>query len=388
VRAAYLDAFSGLAGDMIVGALLDAGLPLEGLRRELGRLGLEGWQVRLERRERGGIAAAKFVVEIDGGHRHDHRPFREVRRVLSQSELAPRVAELALRIFERLAEAEGKVHGVDPEEVVFHEVGAIDSIVDVVGAAWGITALGIEALWVSSLPLGRGFTHSQHGPIPVPGPATVELLKGFPVRPGEGQGELVTPSGAAIVSALARPGAPPEMTIERIGYGAGDRDLPDRPNLLRILVGSVPGAVGTDRLLLLEANLDDLNPQFYDWTMERLFAAGARDVFLAPVQMKKNRPGVLLRVLCDPARRDEIAGVLFAETTTLGVRVLPCERLRLEREIREVDTRFGRVRVKIARGPAGTSNVAPEYDDCRRLAEATGTPLKTIYQEALRLALG
>ncbi|MGH7898312.1 MAG: nickel pincer cofactor biosynthesis protein LarC, partial [Candidatus Binatia bacterium] len=379
-------------------------------------LPLEGYAIRLESRERSGIRAAKFVVEIDGvpaalhshvehghyGHEHPHdhdhthaasshphRAFCDVRELLRASDLSPRVCELALQIFVRLAEAEGTVHGVDPETVRFHEVGAVDSIVDIVGAAWCVAALAIEDIVVSPLPLGRGMVHAAHGALPVPGPATVELLRGFPVRVGDGEGEMVTPTGAAIVAALGRPGAmPQELVVEKIGYGAGDKEFHDRPNLLRVLVGtSGGGEVGADSLLLLEANLDDLNPELYEYVMERLFAAGARDVFLTPIQMKKGRPGTLLSVLADPGKRDALSSVVFAETSTLGLRVLPVTRLRVEREIREVATRFGPVRVKIAHGPSGAVNVAPEYDDCKRVAAASGVPLKLVYQEATAAVL-
>ena len=405
---AHLDAFSGISGDMMVGALLDAGLSLADLERELAKLGIAGYRLSTERRERNGIGATKFVVTIEGAraakgaqrghgaahgheraHGHAHRTFHDIRALIRESRLEPRVAELALQVFAVLAEAEGKVHGKEPDDVAFHEVGAIDSIVDVIGAAWGLVTLGVETLTVSSLPLGSGFVSSQHGTLPVPGPAAVELLKGFPVRVGDGEGELVTPTGAAIVAALARPApTPPEMTIERVGYGAGERELADRPNLLRLLVGSPVAATGADSLVMLEANVDDQNPEIWEWVMERLFAKGARDVFLVPTQMKKNRPGILVSVLCDPGKRDVLAGVLFAETSTLGVRVSPLLRLRIEREIREVATRFGPIRVKIGRGPDGTVNVAPEYDDCRKAAAASGAPLKTVYQEAIRAALG
>lgn len=416
---AYLDAFSGLAGDMIVGALLDCGLELADLEGELAKLSLRGYRLRREIREKSGIRATKFVVDVEGqappphhhprdsggaegvhhhshaasagsgsAAEHGHRPFRDIRALIRDSALSPRVCELALQVFVRLAEAEGKVHGVEPDDVAFHEVGAIDSIVDIVGASWAIDALGIGDLMVSPLPLGKGIVQAAHGPLPVPGPATIELLRGFPVRLGDGEWEMVTPTGAAIVSALARPAAmPAQLVVERIGYGAGDSDFDDRPNLLRVLLGSAPPEVGVDSLLLLEANLDDLNPELYDYVMERLFAAGARDVFLAPIHMKKNRPAVLLSVLADVARRDALAALLFNETSTLGVRISPVERLRVDRETREVETRFGRVRVKLGHGPGGHLNVAPEYEDCRRVAEASRVPLKIVYQEAVAAAL-
>jgi len=397
---AYLDAFSGLSGDMTVGALLDCGLDVAVLERELAKLGVGGYRIRRETRERSGIQATKFVVEIDDhdahhhhahGHSHAehcHRAFRDIREMIRKSALAPRVCELALQVFARLAEAEGKVHGVEPDEVTFHEVGAIDSIVDIVGAAWGIDALGITELGVSPLPLGSGIVKSAHGPLPVPGPATAELLRGFPVRIGDGQGELVTPTGAAIVAALARPCPMPErMVVERVGYGAGDRELADRPNLLRLLVGERSAALGVDSLLMLETNLDDFNTELYGYVMERLLAEGARDVFFTPIQMKKNRPGVLVSVLADPERRERLVATLFIETSTLGVRIFPVERLRIERESRDVETRFGRVRVKLGHDPGGHVNVSPEYEDCRRVAAASGVPLKIVYQEATAAAL-
>jgi pyridinium-3,5-bisthiocarboxylic acid mononucleotide nickel chelatase len=390
MRAAYLDAFSGLSGDMIVGALLDCGLDVADLERELAKLGVAGYRIRRERRERSGIQSTKFVVDIDG-HRHgahEHRPFRDIRTLIRDSDLGSRVCELALQVFARLAEAEGKVHGVDPDDVEFHEVGAVDSIVDVVAAAWAIDALAIHDLVVSPLPLGSGIVNSAHGPLPVPGPATVELLRGFAVRLGDGQGELVTPTGAAIVSALGRSAAmPARFVVERIGYGAGDRELADRPNLLRVLLGEQAATVGVDSLVLIETNLDDLNPQLYEHVMEQLFAAGARDVFFAPIHMKKNRPAILLSVLADPQRRDELTKILFDETSTLGVRLVPVERLRVERELRQVETRFGTVRVKIGKDPNGSVNVAPEYEDCKRLAIEAGVALKRVYQEATAAAL-
>jgi uncharacterized protein (TIGR00299 family) protein len=396
MKVAYFDAFSGLSGDMTVGALLDCGLDVAVLERELASLRIGGFRVRRETRERSGIQATKFVVEIDDqpSHRHasrdahEHRTFRDLRELIRQSGLAPRVCELALQVFVRLAEAEGRVHGVEPDQVTFHEVGAIDSIVDIVGAAWAIDALGIDDLVVSPLPLGSGMVPSAHGPLPVPGPATAELLRGFAVRIGDGQGELVTPTGAAIVAALARPGDVPEtLRVEHVGYGAGDRELPDRPNLLRVLVGERGAAIGIDSLLVLETNLDDFNPELCGHVMDRLFAEGARDVFFTPIHMKKNRPATLLSVLADPERRERLVATLFSETSTLGIRVSPVERLRIERESREVETRFGRVRVKLGRDPGGHVNVSPEYEDCKRVAVASGAPLKIVYQEATAAAL-
>ena len=397
MKIAYLDTFSGISGDMTVGALLHLGLPLDALRDTLATLALEGVQVSAERVQRSGIDAIKFHVRVHGehpdpphahhAHDHAHRPYADIRALLEGSALPARVKELALTIFRRLAEAEGRVHGVAPESVEFHEVGALDAIVDVVGTALGLTHLGIEALHVGTLPLGQGRTRSAHGPLPVPPPAVVELLRGRPVRLEDGTAELVTPTGAAIVAALARTDAVPELRVDAIGYGAGDRSLPDRPNLLRIVVGEPAVAAGTDEVVVLEANVDDMNPQLFEHVIERLLAAGARDAFVVPIMMKKTRPATLLRVLVAPADRERLAGVVFAETTTIGVRYATWRRMVLAREEKTVETPWGAVRVKVAHAPDGTPNVAPEFEDCRRLATERNVPLKSIYQAALAAAL-
>lgn len=433
MKIAYLDAFSGVAGDMTVGALLDCGLELADLERELSVLDLRGVKLRRETRERSGITATKFVVDIDGmpagdvpheefhgarrapdhdhdhehGHSHEpdhghahhhhapvaqgsssHRPYREIRTMLENAALGAGVKRRALAIFGRLAEAEGKVHGVPPEEVHFHEVGALDAIVDVVGAAWGFDRLGVEEVRVSPLPMGRGFARSGHGRLPVPGPATLDLLRGFRLRYGDGEAEMVTPTGAAIVAALANPEAAAlDLVAERVGYGAGDKEFADRPNLLRIVIGTSPARAAVDSLVLLETNLDDMNPEIYDYVFERLFAAGARDVWLTPIQMKKGRPAQVLSVLARPVEREALTDILLAETTTLGVRVQPVTRVAVEREMREVATVYGVIAVKIGHAPDGTVNVAPEHDACRRIAAERGVPLKIVYQAAIAAAL-
>jgi uncharacterized protein (TIGR00299 family) protein len=306
---------------------------------------------------------------------------------MTRSALAASVKERALAIFERLAAAEGRVHGVPADAVEFHEVGAADAIVDVVGAALGFTHLGIDAVHVGALPLGQGRIRAAHGPLPVPAPAVVELLRDRPVRPEDGAVELVTPTGAAIVAALARPEPVPAMRIAAVGYGAGDRTLADRPNLLRILVGEPVAAAGADDVVVLETTIDDLSPQIYEHVLERLLAAGARDAFLVPVVMKKSRPAVMLRVLAAPPDRDRLAGIVFAETSTIGLRHTTWHRLVLPREERTVETPYGPVRVKLAKAPDGTLNVAPEFDDCRRVATERGVALKTVHQAAIAAAL-
>jgi hypothetical protein len=373
-------------------------LPLDAVRDAIRTLALDGVEVTAERVKRSGIDATKFHVRVHGGHPdppharhshdHVHRPYADIKRLLEQSALPARVKEHALAIFQRLAEAEGRVHGVLPESVEFHEVGALDAIVDVVGTALGVVHLGIDAVHAGTLPLGQGHTHSAHGPLPVPPPAVVELLRGRPVRLEDGTVELVTPTGAAIVAALARMEPVPELRVDAIGYGAGDRTLADRPNLLRIVVGEPVVAAGADEIVIIEANVDDMNPQLFEHVIDRLLAAGACDAFLVPVIMKKTRPATVLSVLAAPADRDRLAGIVFAETSTIGVRYGTWRRIVLAREERTVETPWGAVRVKVARAPDGTPNVAPEFEDCRRLATERGVPLKLIYQAALAAALG
>jgi len=395
---AYLDTFSGISGDMTVGALLDLGLPIERVREAVDVLGLEGVEVWAERTERSAIAATKFQVRVHGQHpdashgevahsRHGHRPWVAIRDLIAGSTLDAAVRERALAVFARLAEAEGLVHGVPVERVEFHEVGALDAIVDVVGAALGFVHLGIETVHVSALPVGQGLVQTAHGPLPVPGPAVLALLRGWPVRAGDGNGELVTPTGAAIVAGLACPEPAPPFRLAAVGYGAGDRTFADRPNLLRILVGEPMPALESDEVVVLEATIDDSSPQIYEHVLERLFAAGARDAFLEPVLMKKSRPGTTLRVLADPADRDRLAAIVFAETSTIGLRYATWRRLVLPREERRVETPYGSVRVKVAHAPDGTLNVAPEFEDCRTLAREKRVPLKVVQQAALAAAL-
>jgi len=377
----YLDAFSGLSGDMMAGALIDCGAPFTELERAIAGLKLSGYRLSLRRKDVSGIAASKFEVEV-----HERQPERhlgEIRRMIEGGGLAPRVSATAVAIFSVLAEAEAKVHRTTPEEVHFHEVGAVDSIIDIVAAAWGLESLGIGNLMVSALPMGSGFARSQHGIIPVPPPATAELLAGFPVRLGDGPSEMVTPTGAAIVKALARPApSPMAFTIEKIGYGAGTKHFDDRPNVLRLLIGRAESNFASDDLVAIEANIDDLNPQIYDHVSERLFAAGARDVSFTPIIMKKGRPAIMLTVLAEAIGRERVADVIFRETSTIGLRFYPVGRLKLERKIIEVATRFGPIRVKVSGMGGEAITVSPEYDDCRKAAIVAGAPLKIVMEEA------
>lgn len=378
---AYFDAFSGISGDMTVGALLHLGVALEDLQKELAKLPLSGYRISQEVRFQNGIRATKFAVAVS--EPLGERSFRAITQMLRESTLIPQVKETALRIFTVLAEAEGRVHGILPGAVHFHEVGAVDSIVDVVGAAFGLHALGVEKIYASPLPMGKGLVPSRHGVLPIPAPATVELMKGLRVRLEDGAAEMVTPTGAAIVAAVAQQGPIPQMQLKAIGYGSGERTLPDRPNLLRVLLATLVETPREEQLLVLETNIDDLNPELYEHVMERLFAAGARDVGFLPLQMKKNRPGVMLWVLGEIPDRERLSAIIFAETSTIGIRSHLVSRVALRRESKEVNTLYGVVRVKLSHTPDGRLHAAPEYEDCKRLAQEKNLPLKVVYEEAL-----
>lgn len=384
MRIAYFDAIAGASGDMILGALLDVGLAEDTLRQKLAALRLEGFELRTRRVDKNGFQATKVgvVVRDDVPERH----LSDIEGIIRASDLSPGVQKRAVAIFRRLCQVEAGIHGASPEEVHLHELGGVDTIVDVVGALVGLDALGIERVYASPLPLGRGFTRGAHGRIPLPAPATAALLEGVPVRGSELEMELVTPTGAALLTALAAGFGPiPAMTLAAVGYGAGTRDLPV-PNVLRILVGQRPatGGASVETLVLLETNVDDMNPEVYDHVMDRLFEAGALDVFLSPIQMKKNRPATMIHVLCSPGEAEALKDVLLAETTTLGIRQIEVTRHALPRFIETVETPYGTVRVKVARWGAGWTKGAPEYEDCRRLAERHDVPLRHIYRAAER----
>jgi pyridinium-3,5-bisthiocarboxylic acid mononucleotide nickel chelatase len=394
MKTAYLDAFSGLAGDMMVGALIDCGLDFASLTRTLASLPLTGYRLAYNRRVLSGISAVKFEVEVSEPQPERH--LGEITEMIDQAAaLSQTVKRRAKAVFEVLAEAEGKIHNTPPDHVHFHEVGAVDSIIDVVAVAWALDALGISEVLVSALPGGRGFARSQHGIIPVPAPATAELLAGFPLRLGDGAAEMVTPTGAAVLKALARPASVPlSFEIERVGYGAGSRTLEDRPNVLRVMLGHQQAAFDADEMIEIQANIDDLNPQVYDHVVERLFAAAARDVTLTPTMMKKGRPGIVLGVLAEAQHRDLLARIIFTETSTIGLRFHPVSRLKLPREIREIETSFGKIRVKVSRAHRDhheadgdrASQISPEYDDCRRAALEHGVPLRIVMEEAREAA--
>jgi pyridinium-3,5-bisthiocarboxylic acid mononucleotide nickel chelatase len=366
---------------------VDAGCPLEELRAGLGGLGVSGWEISAEKVWKNGMAATFMRVRVE--EQHKHRPLSAILEILEKSSLAAPVKERAAAIFRRLGEAEAKVHDVPVEKVHFHEVGALDAIVDIVGAAIGFQALGIERFACSALNVGSGTVKTAHGMLPVPAPATAELLRGRPTYSSGVERELVTPTGAAIVATLCEEFGPlPKMSVAAIGYGAATADLPGQPNVMRLLVGETAergAAIGTaEEVAVIEANLDDMNPQIYGYFLEKALAAGALDVFTTAVQMKKNRPGALLTMLCKPENADALMKLVFAETTTFGVRTYRAERRVLPREWVTVATEFGNVRVKVARANGRILRAAPEYEDCRRLAAERDVPLQRVMAEAIK----
>jgi hypothetical protein len=396
-RVAYLDCVGGLAGDMLVAALVDAGGDPDRVRALPEALGLPGIDVRIERVERQGVGATRIrfvgAERAPRGHGHGHegrddaeRSWREIRATIEAAPLAAPVRARALDAFRRLAEAEGKVHGVPAEQVHFHELGAADTILDVCAACDLLVSLGVDRVACSPLPVARGTTRAAHGVLPLPSPATLELLAGAPLVPAGG-GELVTPTGAALAAAWVEEwGELPPMNLAGVGYGAGSRELPDRPNVVRVLLGEAAGGAGTHEVALIETNLDDLLPELVPDAVERCFAAGALDVWTVPAQMKKGRPGIVLSALARPADEAAVAAAILTETSALGVRVARLRRYELEREERVVEVAGGTVRVKVGLLDGRVVNVAPEHDDCAAVARATGRPVKSVWAAALAAA--
>jgi uncharacterized protein (TIGR00299 family) protein len=386
MKLAYFDCFSGISGDMALGALVDAGCDVERLRVELRGLQVPGWELSAEKVWKNGMAAT--YVKVKSADQQKHRSLSTILEILQKSQLAPQVRDRAAAIFQKLGEAEARVHDVPIEKIHFHEVGAVDAIVDIVGACIGFGALGVERFACSPLNVGGGTAQMAHGILPVPAPATANLLRGKPTYSNGVQKELVTPTGAAIVATLCDTFGPqPAMSVSAIGYGAGTADLEGQPNVVRIMIGetaekTVPGF--DEEMAVVEANLDDMNPQIYGYFLEKALGAGALDVYTTPVQMKKNRPGTLLTVLCKPEDTNTLMSLIFAETTTFGARTYRAQRRALPRELVSVTTSFGEVRIKISRVNGRILHVAPEYDDCRKLAVEKNVPLQSVIAEALR----
>ncbi len=369
---AYFDCFAGVAGDMTIAALLDAGLDEEYLRTQLAALDLEGYRIRVWRSSRRGVAGTRFHVDVEADQ--PSRSYADIVEIIRHSALGASIKDWALAVFDLIADAEGKIHGKPKKRVHFHEVGAVDSIIDVVGASIGFEALGIDRMICSPLPMTRGFVNTAHGTLPTPAPATLEILKGTPVTSGRGSLELVTPTGAAIVSAFAESfGEYPAFVPSATGYGLGTSDPKEFPNALRVVLGEEKtDRENRDRVDLLECQVDDLDGRLLGSLMDRLFAQGALDVSYTPAQMKKNRPGTLIRALAPPNLTDALAETLLIHTTTLGVRVVRTERIIVPRSVETVETSLGTIRVKIVRLPNGRIERRPEFDDIRSLADRTG----------------
>ena len=391
MKIAYFDCFSGISGDMTVGALLDAGLKIETLEKELKKLGLSGYQLEVSKVVKKGISATQFKVKIK--EEGVERRFKDILDIFEKSKLNEEIKKETKKIFFNIAQAESKIHRKDIDKIHFHEIGGLDSIIDIASAVIGIKTLGIEEIHSSALPVGKGFVKCAHGVIPVPAPATLELLKNIPTYSGGIESEMITPTGAAIISNLAKSfGERPFMKTERIGYGAGEKEFAI-PNLLRVSIGekilkdgNLKDSYVSDEAVLIETNIDDMNPEFYDYIMDKLFSQGALDVFVTPIQMKKNRPAHMLSIIVYEQNLKEILEVLFSESTTLGIRIRGIKRLRLAQQNFIAETKYGKIRVKVGIFKREIKNIAPEYEDCKKLAKQHQIPLKEVYEEARKVA--
>lgn len=382
MKIAYLDCIAGVSGDMMLGAFLDAGFPEKVLREKLATLKLDGFDLRIRKVSKQGLSATKVDVLVSD--ETTERSLEDIQSILERSALSSSLKDRAWAMFHRLGEIEASIHGIPLEEVRLHELGGIDTIVDVVGALVILEEMGIDEVITSPLPLGRGFVQSAHGRLPLPAPATLALLEGVPVTSSDIEAELVTPTGALLVASLSKGyGQIPGMVIESVGYGAGELDL-TAPNLLRVIIGKRGEEMGftSETLTVLETSIDDLNPEIYDHVISRLFEAGALDVSMIPTTMKKNRPGTLLQVLCRPGEASAMMDILFSETSTLGIREYTVNRHSLARHVLTVDTEYGPVRVKVAQWGDRNVKISPEYEDCRRLAVSNQVPLLKVYQAA------
>ncbi len=382
---AYFDCFSGISGDMTLGALMHLGVPAVWLKKELARMPLDGFDIQARPVVCHGISAIQAVVDVSESHHHRH--YGDIQALLSNSHYSEWVKEQSLAVFDKIATAEGVIHGVPKAKVHFHEVGSMDAIVDIVGACLGMEYLGVDQVVCSPLPLGHGFVRCEHGTLPVPAPATLEILRGIPVHDGLLDQEMVTPTGAAIAATLTHNyDYLPAMQVEKIGYGAGTRQLTHQPNLLRIILGQISAQSSTEKLVMVETSIDDMNPEFFGYLMDKLFANGALDLHWVPVQMKKNRPGTLVQVLCRPHHRTAIVNCILAETTSLGVRFYDVFRTAVERNSIQVSTAFGDVVVKQVTQMDGSSRIIPEFEVCKQIAESKGLSLRDVYAIILRTA--
>ena len=385
MKFAYFDCFAGASGDMILGSLLDAGLELERLKAELTKLHLTHYELQAENVLKKGVAGCQARVVVDGTHhKQHHRHLAEIKGLIAKSDLDHSIQQKSIEIFTRLAEAEARVHQTTIEQIHFHEVGAMDAIIDITGAVVGTSLLGIQKIFCSPLHLGSGMVECAHGRLPVPAPATAELVKGKPVYSTGVGGELLTPTGAAILTTLASDFGPmPAMSVKQIGYGAGTSD-PSIPNLLRVMIGEAAEDVGDcemEQVAVIETNIDDMNPQIYDYIIQKVLQLGALDIFLAPVQMKKNRSGTLATIICPPKAVEIFAKFLLQETTTIGLRWRVENRIKAQRTIKKINTKYGVINVKVAEIGGEIINITPEYEECKRVALEQGVPLKKVIEE-------
>jgi hypothetical protein len=386
MRIAYFDCFSGASGDMILGSLIDAGLSSRRLREELRRLRIPTIRLKVKKVLKGGISATQVIVE-GKSEKKPHRDLKEMLKIIDRSGLASEIKEKSKEIFQRIASVEAKIHQKPINQIHFHEIGGLDSIVDIIGSVWGLRQMGIDEVHVSKVNVGTGFVKCEHGILPVPAPATLALMKGKPIYSSLVEKELLTPTGAALLTSLGSQfGQMVPMKVERIGYGAGRDDFP-HPNLLRLIIGTSVANSGKERVLVVETNIDDMNPQFYDYVMEKLFNMKVQEVFLTPILMKKNRPATLLTVICPPAKLPSIIEFLLKETTTLGLRWHEEERARADREILTLKTKYGQIRFKVARWEGSVINLSPEYEVCKKLALKRNISLKDVFEEAKKVAI-
>jgi len=383
MRIAYFDCFSGASGDMILGSLIDAGLSARRLREELKKLRIPTIHLKVKKVLKAGISATQVIV--GGKEKRSHRNLREILRIVERSSVEPDVKKKSAEIFKRIASVESKIHQTPMEEIHFHELGGLDSIVDIVGSVWGLRELGIERIHVSKVNVGAGFVKCEHGVLPVPAPATLSLMEGKPIYSSGVERELLTPTGAAILTTLGSEFGPiPPIHVEKIGCGAGRDDLP-HPNLLRLIIGTAASTSKNEKVAVIETNIDDMNPQFYDYLIEKLFTLEVLDVFITPILMKKNRPGHLLTVICSSGKLLSVTDFLLRETTTLGLRWREEERAIADREVRDLQTKYGKIHLKLGKWGGNIVNISPEYEDCKRLALEKRVPLKDIFEEAKRL---
>lgn len=391
-KTAYFDCFAGISGDMCLGALVDAGVRLSDIEKELKRLPIKNYSLKSRKVLRNGISATKVdvIIKAEGKRQKTKgKKWKDIEKIIKTSQLSEKIKQKGLHIFKKLFEAEARVHGEPFDKVHLHELGGIDCLVDIFGALIGLDILGIEKIYVSSINLGSGSVKTEHGILPVPAPATAELLKGYPVYSSEIPFELTTPTGAAIISGInADPYSLSKITIEKIGYGAGNKDIVNMSNTLRILIGKKANAGGSEEFVtVIETNIDDMNPQFYEHVMERLLKAGALDVFLENIIMKKGRPAVKLTVISEEGNIDKLSSILFQETTTIGLRFYKAHRKTLDREIKKIKTKYGDMRIKVSTSKDNIVNISPEYEDLKAIAKKTKIPIKKIAEEISKLAI-